>query len=284
MDPDSRKNAAQRVNLAKDAITNAIQQRKQQLQEQQLTRRLEQEWLDVTTPGRKPIVGALHPITHTIDTMRQIFARLGFEHVDGPSIETDWYNFSALNIEENHPARQSCDTFYLKSGNLLRTHTSPVQIRHMETHKPPMRIISSGRVYRSDSDQTHTPMFHQMEGMVVEQGINFSHLKHTIITFIKLFFEDEDIAIRFRPSFFPFTEPSAEVDIKHNGRWLEVLGCGMVHPNVFANCKLNPEQTTGFAFGLGVERFAMIKHDIPDLRDMYLCDVRWQKHYGNIYT
>ena len=283
MPPENRKAFGQKVNQQKERTLELIQAKFQQLQELELQSKLSAQKLDLSLPGRSKVIGKIHPIWQAIDEMVAIFSRLGFDVAQGPSIESDWYNFTALNIAQNHPARQMHDTFYLQSPNmLLRTHTSPVQIRTMEKSKPPFRFISFGRTYRADSDMTHTPMFHQIEGVVVDKKINMGHLKATLTEFIKLFFEDDSIEMRYRPSFFPFTEPSAEIDIRMPGqqKWLEVLGSGMVHPAVLSNVNIDPKEYGGFAFGLGVERFAMLKYGIKDLRQFFDVDLRWLRHFG----
>jgi phenylalanyl-tRNA synthetase alpha chain len=250
--------------------------------------------VDVTLPGRAPALGYRHPLSLVREEVQAIFTRLGYQVLEGPEIEDDWHNFSALNIPETHPARDMHDTFYIAGEGqprVLRTHTSPVQIRTMQNQKPPIRIIAPGRVYRSDSDATHTPMFHQIEGLVIDKGIHMGHLKWTLETFLKAFFERDDIVLRLRPSYFPFTEPSAEVDVGwsiEKGRrvvggsqgWMEVLGSGMVHPRVIANCGLDPAEWQGFAFGTGVDRLAMLKYGMDDLRAFFDGDLRWMKHYG----
>lgn len=283
MAPENRKSFGQKVNQQKERILELIQAKFQQLQELELQSKLSLQKLDLSLPGRSRVIGRIHPIWQAIDEMVAIFSRLGFDVAQGPSIESDWYNFTALNIAQNHPARQMHDTFYLQAPNmLLRTHTSPVQIRTMEKSEPPFRFISFGRTYRADSDMTHTPMFHQIEGVVVDKKINMGHLKATLTEFIQLFFEDDSIEMRYRPSFFPFTEPSAEVDIRMPGqqKWLEVLGSGMVHPSVLSNVNIDPKEYGGFAFGLGVERFAMLKYGIKDLRQFFDVDLRWLRHFG----
>jgi len=297
--PDERKEAGQSLNQLKDALTEAIEARKAALQDQALNQRLQTETLDLTLPARPEPEGRLHPISQTIDEIVAIFGEMGFEVAEGPDIEDDFKNFTALNIPPDHPARQMQDTFYLpaKPGQkqeeamVLRTHTSPVQIRTMLSKKPPIRVICPGRTYRSDSDMTHTPMFHQVEGLVVDETTHMGHLKGCLIDFVRAYFGIEDLPVRFRNSFFPFTEPSAEVDIgcdRSGGElklgqgkdWLEILGCGMVHPKVLANCRIDPTKYQGFAFGMGIERIAMLKYGIPDLRTFFEADLRWLKHYG----
>ena len=284
--PEERKALGQNINQVKQQIQTLIDQQSVVIEKAELKERFLIDKLDLTIPARPVRSGSIHPITQCMDELIQVFAKYGFDIKDGPSIEDDWYNFTALNIDENHPARQMHDTFYLKKTDentkLLRTHTSPIQIRTMQNEKPPYRFIAPGRTYRSDSDLTHTPMFHQIEGLVIDKNIHMGHLKHVIIDFIRTFFEQSNIEVQFRPSFFPFTEPSAEVDIKMNkdDKWLEVLGCGMVHPNVLRNVGIDPEEYQGFAFGLGVERFAMLKYGIHDLRQFFEGDMRWLSHYN----
>jgi phenylalanyl-tRNA synthetase alpha chain len=291
--PEERKTLGAALNQIKKEIEDAIDTRKNALFTAELSARLSLEKIDVTLPAQTIPAGRIHPVTQVIEEITAIFAELGFTVCEGPDIEDDAHNFDALNIPENHPARQMHDTFYLKgaSNMLLRTHTSPVQIRAMKNNKPPLRCIAAGNTYRCDSDITHTPMFHQVEGFVIDKDINMGHLKGCIIEFLKAFFEIDDVPVRFRPSFFPFTEPSAEVDIGCSRTreeikigagddWLEILGCGMVHPNVLKNCNIDPNEWQGFAFGMGVERLAMLKYGIPDLRTFFDSDVRWLKHYG----
>lgn len=281
-----RKGLGQKINQVKEQIQSAIDKKALVIEEEGLKERFVSEKLDLTIPARLRNTGSIHPITQCMDELIQVFTKYGFDIKDGPSIENDWYNFTALNIDENHPARQMHDTFYLKKTDentkLLRTHTSPIQIRTMQSEKPPYRFIAPGRTYRSDFDLTHTPMFHQIEGLVIDKDIHMGHLKHVVIDFIRIFFEQPNIEVRFRPSFFPFTEPSVEVDIRINkdDKWLEVLGCGMVHPNVLRNVNIDPEECQGFAFGLGVERFAMLKYGIRDLRGFFESDLRWLNHYN----
>jgi phenylalanyl-tRNA synthetase alpha chain len=283
--PDERKIHGERVNRVRDALSNALSARKTDLEQAALAQRLASERIDVTLPGRNPERGNLHPVTRTLERITAIFARLGYQVADGPEIEDDWHNFEALNFPPHHPARAMHDTFYFGDGRLLRTHTSPVQIRAMAGRQPPIRIIAPGKVYRSDSDQTHTPMFHQVEGLLVDETSSFADLKGTLKQFVDAFFE-RDFAMRFRPSYFPFTEPSAEVDIawdRGDGGepgWLEVLGCGMVHPNVLKSCGIDPERYSGFAFGLGVERFAMLRYGVSDLRSFFENDLRFLKQFA----
>jgi len=281
---DERKARGAEVNRAKQQLTDAIAARKDALDAAELDRRLASERLDVTLPGRSADFGGIHPITRTLERIADIFGRLGYQRADGPEIEDDWHNFEALNFPPHHPARAMHDTFYFPDGRLLRTHTSPVQIRSMMGCQPPIRVIAPGKVYRSDSDQTHSPMFHQIEGLLVDETSSFADLKGTLAEFVRAFFE-RDFEMRFRPSYFPFTEPSAEVDIRWDAadgstRWLEVLGCGMVHPTVLANCGIDPERYSGFAFGLGVERFAMLRYGVGDLRAFFDNDLRFLRQFA----
>ncbi|TAH45004.1 MAG: phenylalanine--tRNA ligase subunit alpha, partial [Gammaproteobacteria bacterium] len=281
---EERKAAGEQINQAKSRILEAIAERKQGLEESLIETRLASERIDVSLPGRRAARGNLHPVTQAMERICAIFAALGYERVDGPEIEDDWHNFEALNFPPDHPARTMHDTFWFPDGRLLRTHTSPVQIRGMAGRTPPIRIIAPGRVYRSDSDQTHSPMFHQVEGLLVDETSSFADLKGTLATFVRTFFE-RDFEMRLRPSFFPFTEPSAEMDIgwaKEDGqtRWLEVLGCGMVHPQVLRNCGIDPERFTGFAFGLGVDRFAMLRYGANDLRAFFENDLRFLRQFA----
>jgi phenylalanyl-tRNA synthetase alpha chain len=286
---DERKVQGERVNRAKERLQSAIATRKLALEEAVFDKRLAEERIDITLPGRNRDLGSIHPVTRALDRIVEIFSNLGYSQAEGPEIEDDYHNFEALNFPPHHPARAMHDTFYVtpdQSGaaRLLRTHTSPVQIRAMAGRQPPIRIIAAGKVYRSDSDQTHTPMFHQVEGLLVDETSSFADLKGTLAEFVRAFFE-RDFEMRFRPSYFPFTEPSAEVDIrwdKDDGseRWLEVLGCGMVHPNVLRNCGIDAEKYTGFAFGLGVERFAMLRYGVTDLREFFENDVRFLRQFG----
>lgn len=261
-------------------IQAALTKRQEQLAEAALQAKLASESIDISMPARGRSRGQLHPVTMTAERMQQFFIQAGFSVATGPEVESDYYNFEALNIPEHHPARAMHDTFYFDAHYLLRTHTSSVQIHTMENQEPPIRIICPGRVYRCDSDQTHSPMFHQMEGLMVSKSSNFAELKGLINEFLQAFF-GKTLTVRFRPSFFPFTEPSAEVDIMaDNGKWLEVMGCGMVHPNVLKNCGINPDEYTGFAFGMGIERFAMLYYGIDDLRLFYQNDIRFLKQFG----
>ena len=284
--PDQRKAFGEQVNRAKDTLATALAERKQVIDELALATRLATETIDVTLPGRGDGLGTLHPVSRTLERIADIFARLGYQMADGPEIEDDEHNFEALNFPPHHPARAMHATFYFGDGRLLRTHTSGVQVRFMRGHQPPLRMIAAGKVYRSDSDQTHTPMFHQVEGLLVDETSSFADLKGTLTEFVRAFFE-RDFEMRFRPSYFPFTEPSAEVDIAWqqadgSTRWLEVLGCGMVHPNVLRNCGIDPERYTGFAFGLGVERFAMLRYDVNDLRSFFENDARFLRQFDVI--
>lgn len=280
---EERPLAGQWINEAKQTIQSWLSDKKQGLEAAQLAQKLAAESLDVTLPGRRVDLGGLHPVTRTLRRIETLFARSGFEVATGPEIEDDWHNFGALNIPETHPARAMHDTFYIDESTVLRTHTSGVQVRIMENTKPPIRIIAPGRVYRCDSDQTHTPMFHQVEGLIVEKNANFAQLMNLLTDFLRHFFEDENLKTRFRPSYFPFTEPSAEVDIATElfgaGRWVEVLGCGMVHPNVLKNVGIDPEEYTGLAFGLGVERLAMLRYGVKDLRQFFENDLRFLKQF-----
>ncbi|WP_097460678.1 phenylalanine--tRNA ligase subunit alpha [Mangrovitalea sediminis] len=281
---EERPAAGQRINEAKVQIQEAINARRATLESSVLEARLASESIDVTLPGRGQDLGGLHPVTRTIQRIEQFFSGAGYTVEQGPEIEDDYHNFEALNIPAHHPARAMHDTFYFNPGQLLRTHTSPVQIRTMEQGKPPFRIICPGRVYRCDSDMTHTPMFHQVEGLLVEEKVSFADLKSTIEEFLRVFFE-RDLAVRFRPSYFPFTEPSAEVDIEWgrdsegNIKWLEIMGCGMVHPRVFEYCGIDPEKYSGFAFGLGVERMAMLRYGVNDLRTFFENDLRFLRQF-----
>ncbi len=281
-----------RINEAKNILEATLKNRRNVIQEKELSAKLTEEALDITLPGRGIGKGGLHPVTQTLSRIEALFHSVGFSVASGPEIETDFYNFTALNIPENHPARAMHDTFYVDNGNLLRTHTSPVQIHYMQNNEPPIKVIAPGRVYRCDSDVTHTPMFHQVEGLWIDENANFSALKGILADFMANFFEREDLPVRFRPSFFPFTEPSAEMDIgcvicdgkgcrvcSHTG-WLEVLGCGMVHPNVLKHVDIDSEQYTGFAFGLGVERLTMLRYGVNDLRLFFENDLRFLKQFN----
>ncbi len=296
LDADRRKAAGEALNTLKTHLFEAIDARRAVLESDSLGARLAGERLDVTQPARFAAQGSIHPITQVTDELVAIFADMGFSVAEGPDIEDDFHNFTALNIPPEHPARQMHDTFYLPeiadgSRKVLRTHTSPVQIRIMQAKPPPYRIIAPGRAYRCDSDITHTPMFHQIEGLLVDRSTHMGHLKGCLIDFARTFFEAGDVPVRFRPSFFPFTEPSAEMDVACSraggelrigagGDWLEILGCGMVHPRVLENVGVDPNDNQGFAFGLGIERVAMLKYGIPDLRTFFESDLRWLRHYG----
>jgi len=296
MSPEERKEMGPALNGLKATITQAIEEKKIALEKSQLEERLATEKIDVTLPVRPDPKGKIHPVTQVIEEMTAIFSAMGFDVAEGPDIEDDFHNFTALNFPPDHPAREMHDTFFLNPGadeerKVLRTHTSPVQIRTMMSQKPPIRIIIPGRTYRCDSDQTHTPMFHQVEGLVIDKNSHMGHLKGTLEIFIRAFFEIDNIETRFRPHFFPFTEPSAEMDVKYERvgnevrigqgeKWMEILGCGMVHPNVLKNCGLDPNEYQGFAWGMGVDRLAMLKYGIPDLRDFFSADFRWLEHYG----
>jgi len=299
MSPDERQQQAPRIQGLRGAVSDAIAARKAALEAAALDARLAAERIDLTLPAPECPRGSVHPVSQVMDELAEIFADLGFAVATGPEIEDDWHNFTALNIPESHPARAMHDTFYFPETEggehrmLLRTHTSPVQIRTMTRTPPPIRIIAPGRTYRSDSDATHTPMFHQVEGLVIDRGIHMGHLKWTLETFVKAYFERDDIVLRMRPSYFPFTEPSAEVDVGYTldkGRrviggatpdgWMEILGSGMVHPKVIAACGLDPDEWQGFAFGCGIDRLAMLKYGMDDLRAFFDGDLRWLRHYG----
>jgi phenylalanyl-tRNA synthetase alpha chain len=299
MTPEQRQIEGPRLNGLREAVTAALASAKTALETAALNARLVAERQDMTLPVNLPPQGTIHPVSQVMDELAEIFADLGFAVATGPEIEDDWHNFTALNIPETHPARAMHDTFYFPQNAassdrrmLLRTHTSPVQIRTMMSQKPPIRIIAPGRVYRSDSDATHTPMFHQVEGLVIDKGITLAQLRWTLETFIKAFFEVDDVTLRFRPSYFPFTEPSVEVDVGYSSKtnkpaagadadkWLEVLGSGMVHPRVIAACGLDPDVYQGFAFGCGIDRLAMLKYGMNDLRAFFDADLRWLKHHG----
>jgi phenylalanyl-tRNA synthetase alpha chain len=294
--PEERRDAGQAFNALKRELEAAIAARRAVLEEAALDARLASERIDVTLPPRERQEGRIHPVSQATEEIVAIFADMGFAVAEGPDVEDDWYNFEALNMPAEHPARQMFDTFYLDAEQdgrplLLRTHTSPVQIRAMQAGKPPFRIIAPGRTYRRDSDATHTPMFHQVEGLLIDRRTHMGHLKGCLIDFVRAYFERDDVPVRFRPSFFPFTEPSAEVDIGcrrtkdelkigEGDDWLEILGCGMVHPNVVKAVGLDPEEWQGFAFGMGIDRVAMLKYGIPDLRTFFESDLRWLWHYG----
>jgi len=296
MGPDERREQGPLINGLRDRVQAALAERKTALEAAALDAQLAAERLDLTLPAPPRRRGNVHPTMQVMDEMTAIFAEMGFAVADGPDIEDDFHNFTALNFPPKHPARETHDTFFFSPNEdgermLLRTHTSPVQIRTMVSQAPPIRIIAPGRTYRKDSDQTHTPMFHQVEGLVIDRNIHMGHLKWTLETFVGRFFETSDVVTRFRPHHFPFTEPSAELDVQcdrtggelkvgQGSSWLEVLGCGMVHPNVIKNSGLDPDEWQGFAFGMGVDRLAMLKYGVPDLRDMFASDVRWLAHYG----
>jgi phenylalanyl-tRNA synthetase alpha chain len=297
MTPDERAAEAPKIHALREAVSDALASRKTALETAELERKLATEKVDLSLPASETISGTVHPVSQVMDELAEIFADLGFSVAEGPEIETQWYNFTALNMPENHPARAMQDTFYLEprevdeEPRVLRTHTSPVQIRAAEANGAPLYVIAPGRVYRSDSDATHTPMFHQVEGLVLDKGITLGHLKWTLETFLRAFFERDDVVLRMRPSYFPFTEPSAEVDVGwsmekgrrvvggHEG-WMEVLGSGMVHPRVIRNFGLDPDEWQGFAFGCGIDRLAMLKYGMNDLRAFFDGDIRWLKHYG----
>ncbi len=278
---EERPAAGAEINKAKQQVQEQITARKQAMEQAAIDAKLASETIDVTLGGRGQTVGGLHPVTRTLDRIEKIFAAVGYKVEQGPEIEDNYHNFDALNIPPHHPARAMHDTFYIDEGNVLRTHTSPVQVRTMENQEPPIHIICPGRVYRCDSDLTHTPMFHQVEGLVIDKDVSFADLKGTIVQFLRSFFE-RDLEVRFRPSFFPFTEPSAEFDIQWESSktgWLEVGGCGMVHPNVLTSSGVDPEKYTGFAFGLGVERLAMLRYGVNDLRMFFDNDVKFLKQF-----
>lgn len=289
---EERPKVGQAVNEAKKTLQKSIEKQRHALELAELNAKLSAEILDVTLPGRGQDLGGVHPVTRTMQRIEEFFGGIGFGVAEGPEIESDFHNFTALNIPESHPARAMHDTFYFTEGTLLRTHTSPVQVRVMENSEPPIRIIAPGRVYRCDSDITHTPMFHQVEGFMVDENVNFAHLKGMLNDFLRFFFEQDDLQVRFRPSYFPFTEPSAEVDIQcvmcqgegcrvcsHTG-WLEVLGCGMIHPEVFRNVDIDSERFTGYAFGMGVERLTMLRYGVNDLRLFFENDLRFLKQFN----
>ena len=297
MAPDTRAAEAPRIHALREQVTTAISDRKAALESAELDRKLATETIDLSLPVQEQPQGTVHPISQVMDELAEIFADLGFAVAEGPEIEDQWHNFTALNMPEFHPARAMQDTFYLErhegeeEPKVLRTHTSPVQIRAMQAKGAPLYVIAPGRVYRSDSDATHTPMFHQVEGLVIDRAIHMGHLKWTLETFLKAFFERDDVVLRMRPSYFPFTEPSAEVDVGYtlekgkrviggSDGFMEVLGSGMVHPRVIANCGLDPDEWQGFAFGCGIDRLAMLKYGMDDLRPFFDGDIRWLKHYG----
>ncbi|HWH48164.1 MAG TPA: phenylalanine--tRNA ligase subunit alpha [Burkholderiales bacterium] len=280
-----RPGAGARINEARDAVEKLLAARREAIQAQQLNRQLAQDALDVTLPGRGRGRGGIHPVIRTWQRIEGIFRSAGFDVADGPEIETDWYNFTALNQPENHPARSMHDTFYVEGGLLLRTHTSPIQVRYARTHRPPIKVIAPGRTYRVDSDATHSPMFHQVEGLWIDEHVSFADLKGVYTDFLRRFFETDDLRVRFRPSFFPFTEPSAEIDMAFpggplEGRWLEISGAGQVHPNVVRNFGLDPERYIGFAFGSGLERLTMLRYGITDLRLFFENDLRFLRQFN----
>lgn len=291
LDPDARRARGAEINALKEQLEQGLAARKEQLEAQDLVHKLWSERVDVTLPGRRQAMGGLHPVTRTIERMEAFFESVGFEVVEGPEIEDDWHNFEALNIPPEHPARAMHDTFYIDPTTVLRTHTSPVQVRVMQSTEPPIRVICPGRVYRCDSDLTHSPMFHQVEGLVIAEGTGMPDLKGTVVDFLRAFFE-RDLAVKFRPSYFPFTEPSAEVDMqcvicggggcrvcKGTG-WLEIMGCGMVHPRVLEMSGIDAERFTGYAFGMGVERLAMLRYGVNDLRLFYENDLRFLRQFN----
>ena len=279
LSPEEKPKKGAEINQVKKQIEALLETRKQEISNLELNEKLEKEKIDVTLPSRPKVKGSLHPVMNTIDEISTIFHGIGFDVADGPEIEDDFHNFTALNIPESHPARAMHDTFYVNKEYVLRTHTSPVQIRYMENNTPPIQIISPGRVYRVDSDATHSPMFHQVEGLVINEDVNFANLKGVVQSFLQSFFEDKNLTIRFRPSYFPFTEPSAEIDMSWNDGWLEIGGCGMVHPNVLKHVNIDPEMYQGFAFGLGVERLTMLKYGINDLRHFFNHDLRFLEQF-----
>ena len=279
--PEERPAMGARFNAAKEQIEAALAAQRNKIQSAKLDAKLALEALDVTLPGRGIGAGGLHPVTRSLQRIETLFHSIGFEVADGPEIESDYYNFTALNQPENHPARSMHDTFYLDDGkHLLRTHTSPIQIRYMETHKPPIKIIAPGRVYRVDSDATHSPMFHQIEGLWIDEHVSFADLKGVVVDFLRRFFEREDLKVRFRPSLFPFTEPSAEIDMSFGDGWLEIGGCGLVHPNVLRNVNIDSEKYQGFAFGLGPDRLTMLRYGVNDLRLFYENDLRFLRQFN----
>jgi phenylalanyl-tRNA synthetase alpha chain len=277
---EERPAAGAAINVVKQAVEAALNARREAILNAAQAQQLAQESIDVTLPARAQSQGGLHPVTLTLQRIEQLFHSIGFDVATGPEIETDFYNFTALNIPENHPARAMHDTFYVDDSNVLRTHTSPVQIHYMEDKAPPLKIIAPGRVYRVDSDATHSPMFHQVEGLWVDENISFANLKGVVQDFLQKFFERDDLTVRFRPSFFPFTEPSAEMDMSWNGGWLEIGGCGMVHPEVFKHVNIDSEKYRGFAFGLGVERLAMLRYGVNDLRHFFNNDLRFLSQFN----
>lgn len=285
LDAEQRRSAGARINAAKQRIEQALDERRDALARTALTAKLAEQSLDVTLPGRRREPGGIHPVIRTWQRVEDIFRSIGFDVADGPEIESDWYNFTALNQPENHPARSMHDTFYVEGGYLLRTHTSPMQVRYARQHTPPIKVIAPGRTYRVDSDATHSPMFHQVEGLWIDEAISFADLKGVYTDFLRRFFETDDLKVRFRPSFFPFTEPSAEIDMAFEsgplkGRWLEISGSGQVHPNVIRNFGLDPERWMGFAFGSGLERLTMLRYGIDDLRLFFEGDLRFLRQFS----
>ncbi|MFN7836232.1 MAG: phenylalanine--tRNA ligase subunit alpha [Burkholderiaceae bacterium] len=283
--PDEKRQRGAEVNLLKQTVERLLEARRNALAQAALDARLAGERIDVTLPGRTRGAGSLHPAMQTLERIEKLFRTIGFDIADGPEIETDFYNFTALNTPADHPARSMHDTFYVEGGHLLRTHTSPMQIRYLQTHKPPLRVIAPGRVYRVDSDATHSPMFHQVEGLWLGDDVSFADLKAVIVDFLRRFFESDDLQIRFRPSFFPFTEPSAEIDMAFTagpnaGKWLEIAGAGQVHPNVLRQAGVDPERYTGFAFGVGPDRLTMLRYGVNDLRLFYQNDLRFLQQFA----
>jgi phenylalanyl-tRNA synthetase alpha chain len=276
---EDRPKAGAEINVVKQGVEEALEKRREAILYASQAKQLAEESLDVTLPSRKEDQGSLHPVTQTLHRVESLFHSIGFSVAHGPQIESDFYNFTALNIPESHPARAMHDTFYINESYVLRTHTSPVQIRHLEKNKPPLKIISPGRVYRVDSDATHSPMFHQVEGLWVDQQVSFADLKGIIEDFLQNFFENKDLKVRFRPSYFPFTEPSAEIDMSWKGGWLEIGGCGMVHPEVFKHVGIDSNQYQGFAFGLGIERLTMLRYGVQDLRHFFNNDLRFLQQF-----
>ncbi|GAB7562315.1 phenylalanine--tRNA ligase subunit alpha [Methylobacillus methanolivorans] len=277
---EERPAAGAAINVVKQQVESALKQRRDAILQVEQDRQLASETIDVTLPGRSAGAGGLHPVTLTLKRVEDLFRSIGFEVAEGPEIESDFYNFTALNIPEDHPARAMHDTFYVDEKHVLRTHTSPVQVHYMQDKAPPLKIIAPGRVYRVDSDATHSPMFHQVEGLWVDEHISFANLKGVVQDFLQRFFERDDLQVRFRPSFFPFTEPSAEMDMSWNGGWLEIGGCGMVHPEVFRHVGIDSEKYRGFAFGLGVERLTMLRYGVNDLRLFFENDLRFLKQFA----
>ncbi|MCC7080773.1 MAG: phenylalanine--tRNA ligase subunit alpha [Burkholderiales bacterium] len=279
--PEERRETGGRINEAKARIERSLEEQRARLRNEALEKKLREEAIDVTLPGRGSGQGGLHPITRVRVRIEALFHSLGFDVAEGPEIESDFFNFTALNMPENHPARSMHDTFYVEGGkHLLRTHTSPIQIHYMRSHRPPLRVLAPGRVYRSDSDATHSPMFHQVEGLWVDEGVSLANLKGVAIEFLQRFFERTDLRVRFRPSFFPFTEPSAEIDMSFGDGWLEIGGCGMVHPNVLRHGSIDPQRYQGFAFGMGIDRLAMLRYGVDDLRLFFQNDLRFLRQFA----